>query len=315
MLLTYSDFCKHLETKFTWSPFLKTTFLCDDRCQHCCECAGPDREQKFIELTDIKYILEQFKNIKNFKNIVTITGGEPMMAYTKKSEHYIPTLLKYCGKNRYDVCLNTNANWTLDKNAEQIFSDLEEFVVKYKRKITFFLSLDNWHKNAVNANAEFVNWIAKNNKIADKYADTYILFDHPDITEPFINKLAEEYNVVLTEIITDNPLNGSIFKFKDITKRFCFMMYNGITEMGRAKENNIATQKPFSKTEIYFSPYTNTENEICFDCNGNAMLSACDDDTIKTPYHDKNGKMKSLATIKQELFNMAYQRYLSENQI
>jgi organic radical activating enzyme len=309
MTLSQKDFSKHMETHFSWGLFFKLTNLCNNFCKHCCERSGPNCEPKFIETSDIKYFLEQLKLIKNHNNFITLTGGEPMMAYTAKSDYYIPQILKYCGKNGYDVHINTNARWALSDKSEQIYSDFDEFVKNYKRKLAFHLSLDKFHEQCVDANAKFIDWIVKSKTITD----VYMFFDEPDIVIKMVYKLKRDFNIDISEPLRNNS-SYSIHKFSGTNKMLCIMPYQGITNMGRAKDNNIGTKEPFSKTTLYFSPFMDTENEICFDSNGYAILSSQDDDTIKTPFHDKKGKLKQLAIIKQELFNIAYQRLMAENQ-
>jgi len=314
MIVSNQEFFKHLETRFTWAPFLKLTYLCDNECEHCCERAGPNCEPKFIELVDIKNILEQFKYIKNFSKYVTLTGGEPMMAYVAKNEHYIPTILKYCGKNGYDVSINTNAHWTSWDCAGKIYSDFDEFVKKYNNRLTFHLSLDKWHRNPVESNAKFLNWIVKNNTISADRTNLYMFFDGPEIVIQLIMKLKTDFDL---ELLPEPVLQTKFFslhKFSGTDKTLCIMPYFGIDNLGRARDNGLATKELFSKTDIYFSNRSDPDKEICFDANGIATLCACDDDTIKTPYYEKNGKMKNLAVIKRELFDMAYKAYSQENQ-
>lgn len=313
MIKTQKEFFKFLETRFTWAPFLKVTNLCNNCCAHCCERSGPDCEPKFIELADIKYILEQFKYITHFNNNVTITGGEPTMAYFAKSPYYIPQLLKYCGKNGYDVYFNTNARWTLSDKAEQIYSDFNEFIRKYNRELYFRLSLDKWHEQCIDANAELINWVVKNKNMPDKRTGLYMFCDDVDIVEQLMIKLKTKFEIDLPEHVP-NPKSYPVYKFQGTNKLLCLMPYQGITNMGRAKDNHIATKEPFSKTELYFSPLIDKDNDICFDSNGYALLSANDDDTVKTPYRDNKGRIKHINEIKQELFSIAYQCLCSENQ-
>ena len=127
-------------------------------------------------------------------------------------------------------------------------------------------------------------------------------------TNIFADKVMTDTAIGLLSAIENHKLNGT-------EKMLCITEYQGIVNIGRAKDNNIATKQPFSKTEIYFSPFIDTDNEICFDSNGYAMLSANDDDTIKTPYHNKRGKVKPIHIIKQELFDQAYKCLCSENQL
>ncbi|MEE1111226.1 MAG: radical SAM protein [Alphaproteobacteria bacterium] len=307
------EFIKHLETRFTWGPFLKITNLCNNFCPHCCERSGPNCDPKFIELSDLKHILQDFKHIKNFSNAVTITGGEPTMAYTAKSRHYIPQLLKYCGKNKYDVYFNTNARWTLSDQADMIYSDFEEFIKSNKQMLAFRLSLDKYHTDALNANATFANWILKNKTINQNRTHLYMWHDSSEILQEFYTILQNKFNITPPQEI--GTIGGNTCcKFPESNKLICTMPYQGITNMGRAKDNKIATKEPFSKETLYLSPFIDPNNDICFDSNGYAILNANDNDTIKTEYCDKNGKIKNINQIKQELFNIAYYYYLMEQQ-
>ena len=307
MNISEKDFIRHMETHFSWALFFKLTNLCDNCCAHCCERSGPDCSPNFIELSDIKYYLEELKYISHHDNFVTITGGEPMMAYTKKSDYYIPQILKYCGQNGYDVHLNTNARWALSEKADQIYSDFDEFVKKYKKKLAFHLSLDKFHDESLEANSQFLNWAVKNTTTTD----IYIFFDEVKIVLQLAYKLKHDFNIEISDPISQSSWY-SAHKFKGTNKRLLLTPYQGIQNIGRAKDNHIGTKEPFSKTFLYFSPFVDTENEICFDSDGYALLSCQDNDTIKTPYRNRNGKLKQLAAIRQELFKLGYQAYCFE---
>lgn len=314
MILSREDFFKHLESHFQWSPFIKVTNLCNNNCAHCCERSGPNCPPVFINQSDIREILTQFKSVKNFLNTVTITGGEPMMSYSANSDYYIPQILTNCAKQGYETYLNTNARWTLDKNSEKIFSDLSYHFSKFKKhKLYFRLSQDSFHTYPTESNTEFIKWFINNPNTTFPNSGLYMFYDTNQNKEKLFKNLIKKYNIRFIQI-HDSGTN-QIYRHDRSNHFFCIMPYQGIQDMGRAKDNHISTRKMFTKHELFFAPYIDPEQEICFDSYGYALLSACGDDTIKTPYHDANGKLKPINKIKNELFNMAYDAYLFESQI
>ena len=311
MILTYEQFIKHLDTRFTWSPIFKVTNLCNNNCAHCCERSGPTCPIQFIPSSDIKNILTQFKGIKNFLNVVTITGGEPTMSYYTHQEYYIPQILKHCAKSGYEAYLNTNAHWTTGPHADQIFADLSNHILKFnKHKLYFRLSQDSFHNNATESNTEFIKWFSSNKNTQQPHSGLYMFFDTPAKFQELKTNLHKKYNIRLTQIHT--IAGSTIYQINKSNHVLCAMQYQGIQDMGRAHDNKISTQRPFTKTELFFAPYVDPEQEICFDASGNALLSASGNDTIKTPYYDKNGNIKTLSQIKTELFKSAYNAYLQE---
>ena len=314
MILSRNDFFKHLESHFQWSPFIKVTNLCNNTCAHCCERSGPNCPAVFINQSDVKEILSQFKTVKNFLNVVTITGGEPMISYSAHSDYYIPQILTHCAKQGYETYLNTNARWTLGENSEKIFSDLSNHLSRFnKNKLYFRLSQDSFHTNSTQSNTEFINWFINNQNTCFPVSGLYMFYDTNQNKEKLFITLAEKYHIRFIPIC--ESATNQIYKHDHSNHLFCTMPYQGIQDMGRAKDNHISTRRMFTKHELFFAPYIDPEQEICFDASGYALLSACGDDTIKTEYRNADGKLKPINKIKNELFNKAYDAYLFESQL
>lgn len=302
-----------MELKFRWAPFFKLTNMCDYCCAHCCEKSGPNAEPKFIPVADIKYILDMFIKSPTNVNIAIFTGGEPMTAYDKVSPHYIPTLISAAIKCGYMIELKTNGGWTLGKNANQIFSDLNSIYVKYPQSIIgYHLSLDKFHPNSDITTANIIKWFVENKNMT--YMNLVHIFydDYHRLADMLVDmagrdNILVDYDVTLPECFKSIPL----WKKRGHNKYIYPQPYGGIDKVGRAKDNNIGNIST-SLTQIILDK--ETIRPIQFDANGVATLFACNDFGITTPYHDNKGRIKNLNQIKSELFNAAYRQYMIESQ-
>lgn len=310
-MLTKNEFLQYMEQKFRWVPFFKLTNMCDYCCAHCCEKSGPNAAPKFIPIADIKYILDMFIKSPKTEKIAIFTGGEPMTAYDKNSSHYIPTILSAATKLGYMIELKTNGGWTLGKNADKIFNDLNSIYVKYPKSIiAYHLSLDKFHPNSDITTANIIKWFVENPNISYMnlihiFYDNYNRFVDMLVDMAGRDNILVDNNTPIPEKLKPMPL----WKIRDYEKYIYPQPYSCIDNIGRAKDNNIGNRH----TNLIKIIHGNENiRPIQFDANGNAILFACHDFDITTPYRDNKGKVKNLNKIKSELFNSAYYQYMIE---
>ncbi|MDE6250916.1 MAG: 4Fe-4S cluster-binding domain-containing protein [Alphaproteobacteria bacterium] len=312
-IISFNDFCNFLNGSIRWELFIKVTNLCNLQCAHCCECSGPNEAPTFIPISDVRTITENFKREKNIYPIVAISGGEPMTAY-KHKPYYIPQLIKLFAKqNFYAIELKTNTVWTTQPGADVIFRDLTEISAKYPKLYTMYhLSLDSFHANATKNVSEFIRWYYDNDNLSPKIC-THIFYDNHDTLVNMLVDLAEKYNIMLDfekDVVHEfSKLHAKKFINKD--KFIVFEPYSGIENLGRAKQNRIATRS-FPSIQKQFLEKIQQNHSLTFDNRGLAFID-CSAHMASTPYHDARGRIKPIHVIKRELFEILYKRYLIEN--
>lgn len=300
-----------MDNGFTWSPFFKVTNLCNYNCAHCCERSGPNAAESFIPMSDVRNIIEQFKYVKNKIPVAVISGGEPMMMYNH-AKYYIPQIMKTLARAGFAIELKTNAAWTLRPDAQIIFNDLEQFFVKFPTAyFTYHLSLDKFHPRAQQTSMEFIRWYYNNDKLSRR-ATIHLFYDDAQSVTDMFMALADNYNILLD--LKNTPQNefskigAKLFFRKE--KYIVIEPYHGINNRGRAKDNGIATKNATSVMKN-FSNIGQTHG-LAFDNMGMSYFD-CNGDDVKTPYKNPRGKIKPVEQIKKELFNMLYEKYLTEN--
>ena len=310
-LLTAQDFYYYMDNNFTWAPFFKVTNLCNYCCAHCCERSGPDAVPTFIPLVDVYTIIERFKTVKNTMPVAFISGGEPMMAYNTMS-YYIPQMMKSLARAGFAVELKTNAGWVLGDKADTIFKDLTYMSFKFpKTFVSYHLSLDKFHPQSHKTAMEFLRWYY-NNDVLSKRANIHLFFDLPETVTKLFVDLDQQYNIHLDLQAPQSQECAMVGAnmFADKNKYIKIEPYHGITNRGRAQDNNIATKDTPSVIQNFGTP--GTTHAIAFDNNGMAYFD-CAGDVVKTPYKNERGKIKQIEQIKKELFGMLYKKYISEN--
>lgn len=140
----------------------KTTNYCWYRCPHCCECSGPKNPRTFIPARTICSYLDQAHSDQSFSNTVVFTGGEIMSAYRFGPADYVPTLLNHSLDLGIGTDIKTNAAWVRAGFGESILQDLHHVISSHKPySLQISLSLDRYHKNALENNAAVISRLAK----------------------------------------------------------------------------------------------------------------------------------------------------------
>lgn len=140
----------------------KTTNYCWYQCPHCCENSGPNNPRNFIPAATICNYLDQASRDPWFSKSVVFTGGEIMSAYRFGPADYVPTLLNHSLDLGMGPDIKTNAAWVRAGFGEQIFQDLHHVISTHKPyTMQISLSLDKYHKNALENNAILISRLAK----------------------------------------------------------------------------------------------------------------------------------------------------------
>lgn len=140
----------------------KTTNFCWYQCPHCCESAGPKNPRVFIPEQVIDYYLDLAKSDPCFSNNVVFTGGEIMSAYRVGSVDYVPHILNKSLDLDISTDIKTNAAWARAEFGNRIFQDLQHVISTHKPyALQISLSLDSFHKNALENNAAVISRLAK----------------------------------------------------------------------------------------------------------------------------------------------------------
>jgi len=165
---------KYLQWRDRWFPMgnilrhtqyvlvFKTTNWCWYNCPHCCESAGPKNPRTFMPADIICDYLAQVARDPCFSKEVVFTGGEIMSAYRFGPADYVSTLLNKSLDLGFGTDIKTNAAWARAGFGERIFSDLTHVVQSHRPyAMQISLSLDRYHKNALDNNVRVISRMAK----------------------------------------------------------------------------------------------------------------------------------------------------------
>lgn len=230
--------------------FLLTNY-CNSFCRHCHMASGPHQPKHFISIEDVMFFLNEFDKEPKFRRAVGFNGGEIMTAYKEYSPDYIPTLVQECVNRNYRIDLRTNALWTEDNTINDVIWDSFDKInfSKYKNKISFSLSIDEFHNNE-SANIKLISRLC-NSKLK-KYFElsAYLIPDNPD-NPGSDNQIYYRVSNLLYKLAQDN-IKISEIPLQRVPERYnCGVYLNKIPffieahnfgSWGRAKEFGIGRQ-------------------------------------------------------------------------
>ena len=140
----------------------KTTHYCWYNCAHCCENSGPHQPRRYIPLPAIRAIVDGAVADPAFARNIVFTGGEIMTAYRFAAPGYVKDALNYALDTGCGVDVKTNAAWTRAAFGRQIFDDLAELGGAHPGyNLQISLSLDTFHKNAIENNVRLISELAR----------------------------------------------------------------------------------------------------------------------------------------------------------
>ncbi len=140
----------------------KTTNYCWYQCPHCCESSGPNNPRIFMPADTICDYLTQAHADARFNNNVVFTGGEIMSSYRFGDDDYVPRLLNHSLDLGISTDIKTNAAWIRAGFGDKIIQDLADVTSRHKPySLQISLSLDTFHKNALENNARVISSLAQ----------------------------------------------------------------------------------------------------------------------------------------------------------
>ena len=289
-----------------YAMVFKTTHWCWYNCPHCCESAGPDRPREFIPEIIIKYYVNQANNDPRFDKSVVLTGGEIMASYKFGPKNYVPNIMKHIMDSGARLDIKTNGAWVRTNLKKQIINDIEQLAQKYQQGLSLFqisLSMDTYHKNAIENNHEIIRELAKlkNTKIPVHISG---FNDQTDVMNQFIETLKQDKDLKL-EFFDMMSGNSSLIPVIVINNLSVLLqpstnaqLFNG----GRAANLSNAKQIEYPQ----FSFVTNDGRMLmAFDTMGYVTLGENSGRKIRTKWRNPDGTPRPLADIKRDLIKNA----------
>ena len=311
--------------QYPYVMIFKTTNYCWYNCVHCCENAGTRNQKKFMPKPVITNIIDQAIKDKSFSRIVVFTGGELMSAYKFADKNYVPNLINHALDAGCVVDIKTNAAWINFPLANQIFNDIENIAQKHanvndnSNEKTFIdfqvsLSLDRFHKNALNNDLEFIKHFAHTDipgvefhiHINSFEQDRYMFYE-------LIQKLVES-GITIRELPGFNS-GKTVFFMCNLDNNVAVNYSETKLFYGGRAKNMKSVNKPLAQEFDFIS--NDTESLVAFDSFGNVTLGENFDGNIATSWYDGKA-VKPLETIKSELSNnirQAEQNFLQQHQV
>lgn len=269
----------------------KTTNYCWYQCPHCCESSGPKNPRTFIPASTICSYLDQAKADPAFSNKVVFTGGEIMSAYRFGPADYVPTLLNKSMDLGVGTDIKTNAAWVRAGYAEKIFQDLHQVIASHKPySLQISLSLDRYHKNALENNARLIAGMAE----CPIFVNVSGFENHVDMFPALVERIKSD-NISAEEVWIGNIKNmrpAVLVGGKLLLTESKATLFDG----GRAKNLDGAKRTEFPQ----FKFLCESGSLIALDGAGRTTLGENSGRKISTPWRTWSGT-KSLRLIRADL--------------
>ena len=302
----------------------KTTNWCWNNCPHCCESSNANNPRVFVPEFYINNIIDEAVTDKNFSRAVIFTGGEIMSAYKLAEENYVPNIINHALDAGCGVDVKTNAGWVNFAFADQIFNDIENIVkkradkddmgIKHLVNFQISLSLDRFHKDALDRNFKFIKHFANTNISGVAF---YIHVSSYNKDRYMFSSLVEQLKkagIEVKQLVSMNPKTNVIKTMYDLNGNVVMNYSEGtLFNGGRAKNIRYAYKTP-SPQFVFMD--NNFESLVAFDSYGNVTLGENSGQKISTPWQTEKADTKPLATIKSELtagIKQAEQDFLNEH--
>lgn len=278
----------------------KTTNFCWYQCPHCCESAGPKNPRTFIPAGTICSYLNQAKSGPAFSNKVVFTGGEIMSAYRFGPADYVPTLLNHSLDLGIATDIKTNAAWVRAEFGKKIFQDLHQVISSHRPyKMQISLSLDQYHKNALENNAAVISSLAK-------MPNTPVIVhvsgfkDHVDMFPKLVERIKSQ-NLSAEEVWIGNPEN---MRSAVLVGGQIILNYSNATLFNGGRAQNMECAKKTEFTQFTFLT-ADGMSLIAFDSAGRVTLGENSGRKISTKWDIKHGP-KSLIYTRIDLVRAAW---------
>ena len=232
-------------------------------CAHCCENSGRFMPTKFMSIDKIEKYIHEFKELPyDTSEHIVIGGGEGLAPYLFGKSDYIPKIVTLINKNGGVPTIKTNGIWGNREDTRKfILKDLAKIAYRTNKLVTLDISLDEFHKNISAVSNIFVD-ILSSDFIMMAIRLVLVGFN-TKASASALSQLKHELNA--RKIMIDEIHGGDMAVYNDKGKGFLVITdYNGpIYNLGRAKENNIAT--------AYYNH--NLSNLNCIQIDNNDVLT------------------------------------------
>lgn len=261
----------------------KTTNYCWYQCPHCCECAGPNNPRNFIPAATICNYLDQASQDPWFSHQVVFTGGEIMSAYRFGPADYVPQLLNHSLDLGYGTDIKTNGAWARAAFGEQIYQDLHQVISTHKHySMQISLSLDGYHKNALENNAILISRLAK---MPDTRVKVNVagLNNHKDMFPALLERIKSN-GVTVDDVFWGSPghfLPATLVGGQVVLQKSFGTLFDG----GRAKNLDGAHHSKFPQFKFMTS---DNHSLIALDSFGRVTLGENSGRKISTKWHNKD---------------------------
>lgn len=276
----------------------KTTNYCWYQCPHCCESCSPKQDRKFISLDVIYKYLNWAVQDPQFSGHVVFTGGEIMSSYLFGDPKYVPTILKWCMSANLSTDIKTNAGWARAGFGGQIYKDLATVINEHPQaRFQISLSLDNFHKNALENNARVLEQLSGD--VKHRLAINIVSFSDSVQMYPELLKRLRRQGVRVDDAMRIDKKTGSaesvtVLNDNIIVEHRCSALFDG----GRARGMRGALHAEFPQFKFMCAPgYTLMK----FDVDGMVTLGENSGRKIGTPWLAGGDKIYTLNGIKKAL--------------
>ena len=312
--------------KYQYVLVFKTTNWCWNNCAHCCESSGSHMPKTFIPESVINGYINQAVQDENFSREVVFTGGEITSAYKFVGQNYLRGIINHALNTGCSVDIKTNAGFVNAPLANTVYHDIEDIArnqsdnndsdIKRIIRLNVSLSLDSFHRDAMERDFKFIEHFANTNIPNTAFTiRVSSIKQGKNMFPELVHKLMRS-GIDVNEIVFVNPNTGNIseqafdLNGNVILRHSTGTLFNG----GRAKDIEYAKKTPFSQFTFIDSSGTVL---IAFDSFGNATLGENSGKKISVPWHDnETGKILPLQTIRDNLVvatKSAEQDFLKEH--
>ena len=281
---------------------IKATNYCWYKCAHCCEKSGPDQPRKYIPIESVRGIIDNVTADPSFTRHFVFTGGEIMTIYQMGDTKYVKNVLDYSLGHNCDADIKTNAAWTRTTFGQRIFDDLADVSNKHTPyMLQVSLSLDKFHKNAVENNARFIA------EMAQRESKIIVHLSGLDgrwyVTPDVIYDELKKYGIKLEGAFGTNNNQTKIFPTQCANESVVIIHDTGtLFDGGRGADICGATRQPTPQFQIINN---NDQLLFAYDSMGRLTVGEAGFRKIGTRWANANGTIRDMADIRRCLMKSA----------
>ncbi|MBE6456458.1 MAG: radical SAM protein [Alphaproteobacteria bacterium] len=238
---------------------IKNTNWCNLKCAHCSECSGPHVAPNIMPLDKVEQYIGEFCAMPLPKwEYMVFTGGETMAPYFMKQYEYIPQCLEIAGRAGLAPFIKTNGVWgTDDALRRRILNDCANAAIKNNTMTSMDVSIDEFH-NTVPAVARIIQEIVSSEHLARCVRVSISGLD--------TLKSHAQFNYLIAYLKAHNihvfPSGNTFIAAREtIGTKILFDFGTPVSQMGRAKQNNIGEVRPDGSSDAVWGNCLQIDNE------------------------------------------------------